>query len=72
MAALVGADVSGKPAFQPPPLIVVGAGAFLLIFGSVFEAVYVEIPDIAADFIKTADQFFEFGHRFSQPFFLER
>ena len=39
MAFVVGTDVSGEPAFQPPPLVVIGAAAFFLIIISVFEAV---------------------------------
>ena len=62
VAGLVGSYVFGKPAFQTPAFVVVGAGAFLLVVISGFEAVYVEIPDVAADFVETADEFFEVGH----------
>lgn len=62
MAALVGTNIFGEPAFQPPSLVVIGAAAFFLIIVSAFKAIYVKIPDIAADLVKTADEFFEFRH----------
>jgi len=52
-------DVRGKPTFQPPSLIVVSTGAFVLKFVSCFETIYKKIPDIFSRFREAFYQFLE-------------
>ena len=49
--------IAAKPAFQASTLIVITAGALAVILFTVFEAINIELPHIAADLFEVFDQF---------------
>ena len=56
------ADIAGEPAFDPAPLVVVGAGAFVCKIFPGLETIDIEVTDIGTDLLETFDKFFEIGH----------
>jgi hypothetical protein len=45
-----------KPAFQTPPLVIVGTGAFLLVILTAFESVNIELSHIGSDLLEVFDK----------------
>ena len=45
-----------KPAFQAPPLVIIGTGTLLLVILTAFEPVNVEFAHISSDLLKVFDQ----------------
>ena len=50
-------NVGGKPAFNPPALIVIGASAALAVVFTGFKTIYVEIPHIGTDPVEPFHKF---------------
>ena len=57
--------IRAQPAFQPPALIVISPGAFLLKFASGLKSIDKKIPDVFSCFGKTPYQFLKIGHHIS-------
>ena len=55
-------NVGGKPAFNPPALIVIGASAALAVVFTGFKTIYVEIPHIGTDPVEPFHKFWKFFH----------
>lgn len=64
MAVLVCAYVVGKPAFHAAAMVVIGSGAFFPEIFPGLESINIEVPDVGANFFKSLNQFFVFGHEF--------
>ena len=55
-------NIGGQIIFDPSPLIVIGAGTFVLKFGPDLEAIEKKLAHIIPDFIKVFNGFLKTGH----------